>query len=114
MGSGNEKLNFSAEHREFLPQQIGAVSHAYLFRNASNQTPFVSSGFDAGNLPLFGFGKRLTIQSATATTIPARAFHRFANQSVRQITLGFFVSQCNHRFHGCHPAFLSLRAICSA
>ena len=61
MGSGNEKLNFSAEHREFLPQQIGAVSHAYLFRNTSNQTPFVSSGFDAGNLPLFGFGKRLAV-----------------------------------------------------
>jgi hypothetical protein len=61
MGSGNEKLDFSAEHREFLPQQIGAVSHAYLFRNTSNQTPFVSSGFDAGNLPLFGFGKRLAV-----------------------------------------------------
>ena len=61
MGNGNEKLNFSAEHREFLPQQIGAVPHAYLFRNTSNQTPFVSSGFDAWNLPLFGFGKRLAV-----------------------------------------------------
>jgi hypothetical protein len=61
MGSGNEKLDFSAEHRELLPQQIGASFHAYLFRNASDETPFMGSSFDAGNLPLFSFSERLAV-----------------------------------------------------
>lgn len=91
MGSGNEKLDFSAEQREFLPQQIGAVSHAYLFRNTSNQTPFMSSGFDVGNLPLFSFSERLVVHSAATSGIPKGSFHRFANQSVRQMVLGFIV-----------------------
>jgi hypothetical protein len=91
MGSGNEKLNFSAEHRELLPQQIGTVFHANLFRNASDETPFMGSSFDAGNLPLFSFGERLVVHSAATSGIPKGSFHRFANQSVRQMVLGFIV-----------------------
>ena len=85
MGNGNEKLNFSAEHREFLPQQIGAVPHAYLFRNTRDEIPLVGDGFDVRNTLLLTAGERLTIQSATATTIPARAFHQICAQGTPSI-----------------------------
>ena len=73
-----------------------------------------SSHRSRSGLPWRGFCERLVVHSAATSGISKGSFHRFANQSVRQIALGFFVSQCNHRFHGCHPAFLSLRAMCNA
>lgn len=86
-----KKLNFSAEYRELLPQQIGAGFHAYLFRNASDETPFMGSSFDAGNLPLFSFSERLVVHSAATSGIPKGSFHSLANESVGQMVLGFIV-----------------------
>jgi hypothetical protein len=54
---------YSIEDTDCAPKLIGQMVIAEVLSRPSfcNQTPFVSSGFDAGNLPLFGFGKRLAV-----------------------------------------------------